>query len=76
MNKRDYKKTLFRLQEMKGQAEQKKLEYERSVIECMSTEELKEICAMYDNDKIDENRINEIWERAENEYKSKASKKA
>lgn len=76
MNKRDYKKALFRLEEMKGQAEQKKIEYERSVIECMSTEELKEICAMYDNDKIDENRINEIWERAENEYKSKASKKA
>lgn len=69
-------KTLNRLQELATQAERKKNDYEKAVIECMTTAELKEICAMYDNDNVDEKRIDEIWERAEHEHKSKAIKKA
>ena len=60
-----------RLNEAETKAKKRENGYMREVLECMSTEELRELIAMYDNDEIDERRHDEIWERAENEYKQR-----
>ena len=72
----DMKKALEKgLKEAEVKAKKCENDYIRGVLDCMSTEELRELVAMYDNDNIDEQRHNEIWERAENEYKCTVVKK-
>ena len=65
-----------KLQELEEQAERKKYEYARKIISTMTVEELKEICTILESDCINDVRIEEIWNRAEQEYKKiRAAKK-
>ena len=63
---------LKRLENIKVHARKMEHKEEKNIIKNMTNEELQELA----NDNTTEKRINEIWERAKNEYKSKIAKKA
>jgi hypothetical protein len=65
------KNTLNRLKDAEIRANQIHPTYIQQIIKRMTTEELHELA---DENTIEE-RCNEIWERAENEYKSEVIKK-